>query len=86
MATINVNVDDNVKKQADALFNKLGMTIPTAINLFIHQSIYRNGIPFDVNLDPFYNQSNITHLKKIINDYENGCNFSEHELIEIDND
>ena len=86
MATINMNIDDSVKKQAEELFAKLGMTIPTAINLFIHQSIYRNGMPFDVGLDPFYNPNNIEHLKKTINDYEMKCNFSEHELIELDDD
>jgi DNA-damage-inducible protein J len=86
MATLNINIDDNVKKQADELFAKLGMTMPTAINLFIQQAIHRNGILFDINLDPFYHPNNIEHLKKTINDYENNCNFSEHELIELDND
>jgi len=86
MATVNISIDDDVKKQADELFTKLGITTPTAINLFIRQSIYRNGIPFDVNLDPFYHPNNISHLKKISNDYEIGCNFSEHELIELNDD
>ena len=86
MATIQMDLNDDVKKQADELFSKLGLTIPTAINLFIHQSIYRNGLPFDVNIDPFYHPKNIEHLKKTINDYENGCNFSEHEIIELAND
>ena len=48
MATINFNVDENVKKQANELFKSLGLDMTTALNLFLRQSINYGGIPFAV--------------------------------------
>jgi len=46
--TINVNVDINVKKQANAILNDLGLNMTTAINMFLTQIIKQDGIPFEV--------------------------------------
>jgi len=46
--TINVNVDINVKKQANAILNDLGLNMSTAINMFLAQIIKQDGIPFEV--------------------------------------
>ena len=48
MATINVRVDDTVKKQANALFEELGLDVSTALNLFLRQAISYGGIPFEI--------------------------------------
>jgi DNA-damage-inducible protein J len=48
MTTLNVRVDENVKKQANELFSDLGLDMSTAINMFLRQAIMRNGLPFDV--------------------------------------
>ncbi len=48
MTTINFNVDENVKKQANELFKSLGLDMTTALNLFLRQSINYGGIPFAV--------------------------------------
>lgn len=40
-------------------------------------------IPFDVSVDPFYSESNIAYLKKVVEDIESGKSILvEHELIE----
>lgn len=39
-------VDKNLKKQADALFKKLGINTSAALNLFLTQSVREQGIPF----------------------------------------
>ena len=46
--TINVNVDVNIKKQANAILNDLGLNMSTAINMFLAQIIKQDGIPFEV--------------------------------------
>lgn len=46
--TINVNVDINIKKQANAILNDLGLNMTTAINMFLAQIIKQDGIPFEV--------------------------------------
>ncbi len=50
MATISITIrmDENLKKDADALFSDLGLDTPTAIRIFLKQAIKRNGLPFDV--------------------------------------
>ncbi len=46
--TINVNVDINIKKQANAILNDLGLNMSTAINMFLAQIIKQDGIPFEI--------------------------------------
>ncbi|MBQ7227054.1 MAG: type II toxin-antitoxin system RelB/DinJ family antitoxin [Clostridia bacterium] len=49
MTTINIRLDENVKKQATALFADLGLDMSTAINIFLRQAIMHDGLPFAVN-------------------------------------
>lgn len=50
-ATIAVRVDDQLKKEATALFNELGLDMTTAVKLFLKQSVLTRSIPFEVKLD-----------------------------------
>jgi DNA-damage-inducible protein J len=47
-ALIQVSLDEEVKRKADALFADLGFDTPTAIRIFLNQSIRREGMPFEV--------------------------------------
>lgn len=51
-ANINVRVEQNVKEQAEAILEALGISVSTFINMTYRQVIMRNGIPFDVTV-PF---------------------------------
>ena len=48
MATLQIRIDDMLKKQADTLFSSLGLDTPTAIRIFLKASIENAGIPFSV--------------------------------------
>lgn len=48
MTTINIRVDEDVKKQASELFADLGIDLSAAINMFLRQAIMRDGLPFEV--------------------------------------
>ena len=50
MKTVNVTfrVDDDLKKQADSLFAELGMSLSTAFNVFLRQSVREQQLPFAV--------------------------------------
>ena len=50
MPTIQVRTDDHTKTASTALFDKLGMTMSEAINLFLRQTIMRGGIPFSLTV------------------------------------
>lgn len=51
MKNVNVTfrVDDELKKQADALFAELGMSLSTAFNIFLRQSVREQQLPFSVS-------------------------------------
>ena len=48
---ISIRMDTDVKANADALFNELGMNISTAFNIFVRQSLREGRIPFDISLN-----------------------------------
>ena len=43
---MNVRVDKNLKEQATELYNDLGLSLSSAINMFLRQSVRENGLPF----------------------------------------
>ncbi len=70
MALIQIQIDDSTKQEADDLFEQLGLDTPTAIKLFIHQSLNQYSLPFEVKL-PKPNKETLKALeeaKAIAND------------------
>lgn len=49
--SMNIRIDEQVKKQAQELFAEFGLDMTTAVNLFLRQAIRENGIPFSLKLD-----------------------------------
>ncbi len=41
-------MDSELKKQAETLFNDLGLNLSSAINIFIRQAIREQAIPFEI--------------------------------------
>jgi DNA-damage-inducible protein J len=48
MATIQIRVDDNIKRAADSLFDSLGLDTSTAVRIFLSAALANDGIPFPV--------------------------------------
>lgn len=48
---ISIRMDSKLKKQADALFEELGMNITTAFNIFVRQTLREGRIPFDISIN-----------------------------------
>ena len=46
-----VRMDSDIKKQCETLYNELGMTLTTAINVFLRQSLRSGGFPFEIRLE-----------------------------------
>lgn len=72
MAQVNIRMDDDLKVQADKLFDELGLNMTTAFNMFVRQTLRQGGIPFEVTTDPFYNSSNMKVLRQSIREAEEG--------------
>ncbi len=81
--TINVRIDEDLKKEFEDFCNETGLNISVAINLFVKTVVREKQIPFKITTDPFYSSENMAHLKKAKEDLDNGKG-TEHELIEDD--
>lgn len=46
-----VRMDSELKKQCESLYGELGITLTSAINVFLRQSLRVGGFPFDVRLE-----------------------------------
>ena len=51
MGVLQVRVDDELKNQANAIFEELGMDLSTAVRMFLKKSVSVKGIPFETTID-----------------------------------
>ena len=83
--TLNVRIDEDVKRRFDEFCADVGMNASVAVNLFV-KTVIRE-LPFKITsgLDPFYSESNVQELKRRYDDIKAGtAKLEEHELIEAD--
>ena len=45
--TYNIRIDSRIKKEADALYKSMGMSLSSAVNLFLTQSVIQRRFPTD---------------------------------------
>lgn len=80
---VNFRMDSSLKKEMESICQDLGMNMTTAFTIFAKKMTREKRIPFDVSVDPFYSESNMNHLKKVISEFESGkAKVESHELIE----
>ncbi len=51
MATVSFRMDDATKQKFERLCDDLGMSMSTAVNVFVKQAIREQRIPFKITLD-----------------------------------
>ena len=84
MARVNFRIDEVIKANAEKALKEMGLTMSTAITMFLVKVGREKRIPFEINVDPFYSSENIAELEKRITSIKNGTStLKEHELIEI---
>ena len=49
-SVMQVRIDDELKSQASAVYNELGLDLPTAIRMFLKRSVVVGGVPFSMTL------------------------------------
>ena len=62
--TVHTRVTSEVKKEAENIFNRLGLTTSQAIMLFLNATVNNNGLPFSLTL-PSKSEENITFASSI---------------------
>ena len=86
MAQINLRVDDDVKKQAELVCSEIGISLSSAINIYLKKLGREYKIPFEVSVDPFYSEKNIKYLEEQYEQYKSGkMKMVENGLIEDEN-
>jgi DNA-damage-inducible protein J len=84
MATtsITIRIDEELKKQAEALFDEIGMNMTTAFTIFAKTAVRQRRIPFELAADTFYSDANMERLRRGIAALNAGEGV-EHELVEV---
>ena len=82
-AMINFRIDEKIKKEMEKICREMGMSMTTAFTIFATKVTKEKRIPFEITADPFYAESNMRYLEKVIADIESGkAKLVEHDLIE----
>ena len=74
LASINVRVEPEAKLQFEDFCNQIGMSMSTAINVFIKATLRAKKIPFEIAAapDPFYSEENMKRLEHSTKQLESG--------------
>lgn len=64
--TISVRMDDQLKQSFDSVCNELGMSMTTAITILAKKMTREKRLPFEVSMDPFYTEANMTALQESV--------------------
>ena len=82
-AMINFRIDEKIKKEMEKICREMGMSMTTAFTIFATKVTKEKRIPFEITANPFYSESNMKYLEKVIADIESGkAKLVEHDLIE----
>lgn len=85
MAQISLRVDDEVKRSAERTLSDIGLSMSTAINIFLKTVARENRIPFELSANPFYCKENMEELERRVSDIRSGKSIlKEHELVEVE--
>ena len=49
-ATVYTRIEPELKNQAEIILEQLGLSLTSAVTMFIRQIVLQNGIPFDVRM------------------------------------
>ena len=88
-STIQVRVDDDLKKRSDELFKDLGTDTTTAIRIFLTQALAANGFPFEIkraNTNPFEALSEQDMLDKLEKSRNHAMQGMYKDAIEVSHD
>ena len=80
---VNFKLDADVKKSMEQACSDMGLTMSAAFTVFAIKVGRERRIPFEINADPFYSESNMAHLRRGIAALNTGQGVA-HELIEDD--
>jgi DNA-damage-inducible protein J len=70
---LTIRIDENIKREAENLFNRIGLNISVAINVFFRQAIREQAIPFELKpYDDYYSGERLERILHSIAQAERG--------------
>lgn len=81
-AMVNFRMDQELKRNMDAVCKEMGMTTTSAFTIFATKVVREHRIPFEINADPFYSSENMEFLREAVTALNAGKG-KEHDLIEV---
>ncbi len=72
MTTLQIRIDDTLRRQAAETAQEMGLDLSSAIRMFLTQMVKENGLPFRPTNDPFYSASNRAALRRSLRQMEAG--------------
>lgn len=72
--TLNVRMDEDIKREFDSFCQKAGLNTSVAVNMFARAVLRERKIPFEITdeTDPFYGESNMRALRESIAQFARG--------------
>ena len=85
MTQVNIRIDEDIKEKAETALKEMGLTMSSAITMFLVKVGREKRIPFEICADPFYSAENIAELERRAKSLKNGTSsLTEHGLIEVE--
>lgn len=82
---VNFRMDEDLKRQMEKVCKEMGMSMTTAFTVFATKVARERRIPFELSADPFYSESNMAHLRRVIDQIESGqAVLKRHDLIDVE--
>jgi len=60
---LTIRIDEDIKREAESLFNRIGMNMSVAINMFFRQALREQAIPFVLKpYDDYYTGERLNRI------------------------
>ena len=80
---VNFRMDEEDKKGMEEVCRELGLSMTTAFTLLAKKMRREKRLPFEVSIDPFYTDANLSYLRRIASEVDaRATKLSEHPLAE----
>lgn len=76
MATIQVRIDEKIKKSAKKVLDSIGMDMSSAVKIYLYQIVKTQGIPFQLLTENGLTMQQENAINKASEEAERGINIS----------
>lgn len=83
--SVTIRMDEGLKRQAEMIFDEMGMNMTTAMTVFAKAVVRQGKIPFEIAVDPILAGGNERYLREAIAALNAGRGTA-HELIQEPDD